>query len=181
MATKKTQAGYEFLVSALKANKDAVYADLKQKAEAKGLSVFPIMFGRAKAALGLVKSKPRGAKKAGKSKAPAAKRGRPVDGTSKSGQIRALLKTGMSAAEIAKQVGSTVGLVYNVKSTSGQRSGRAPTKQGPAKRGPGRPKKDAGIASSLDSVVEALRENDRERARLSRAFEQIRSIIESLA
>ena len=60
MAAKKTKGsnkpGYDFLVSALEKKPDAVYGDLKAKAEQKGMVVFPIMYGRAKAALGLVPS-----------------------------------------------------------------------------------------------------------------------------
>src|SRR4029453_6392495 len=100
-------------MEALKANKGAAYSDLKRKAEEKGLTVYPIMFGRAKAVLGLVKSAKRGKGKAAAKTVRAttakatAKRGpgRPKGGgESKSGRIRELLKTGMSAAEIAKMV-----------------------------------------------------------------------------
>lgn len=191
MAEKKTQAGYEFFVEALKANKAATYAELREKAEGKGFKVFPIMYGRAKAALGLVKSgsgKAKAAKvaKASKPKAAAAakaapaKRGRPMGGTdSKSGQIRELLKGGKTAAEIAKQVGCTVGLVYNVKSsmTKGTGTGQA------AKRGPGRPRKVAAAPSAtagLDGVIASLKDGERERERLLRALQQIRGILESL-
>lgn len=185
MADKKTQAGFEFLVAALKANKDAPYAELREKAESKGHTVFPIMYGRAKAVLGLVKSKPRAtkaskaAKKAEKGKAPKAqaapKRGRPLGGgDSKSGRIRELLKSGMTAADIAKRVGCTVGLVYNVKSSMG--------KTGAPKRGPGRPRKvvsaSAGaVASGLEGVIEALKSGERQRAELTRALDRIRAVL----
>ena len=83
MAAKKTKPGYDFLYEALKGDKNAVYADVAAAAAKKGLTVYPIMWGRAKAALGLVKSKPRGQGKAAKAKAakaisqarPAGKRG----------------------------------------------------------------------------------------------------------
>lgn len=52
---KKNVEGFAFLVKALEANKNAVYADVKAAAEKKGLTVFPVMFGRAKLKLGLVK------------------------------------------------------------------------------------------------------------------------------
>src|SRR5688572_19730764 len=146
MATKNTAAGFDFLVEALKANKSAQYGDLQRQAEAKGLTVYPVMFGRAKAMLGLLKADKRGPGKAARAtkaaKAGAAatgkrRPGRPKGGSeSKSGQIRELLKTGMSAADIAKKVGSTVGLVYNVKSTSGKSTRRAAMR-----RAPGRPRK----------------------------------------
>ena len=60
MATKKTKPGYDFIVSTLKKNKKASYSEISASAKKKGLLVYPIMYGRAKAALGLVKSKPRG-------------------------------------------------------------------------------------------------------------------------
>lgn len=66
MAAKKTKPGYDFLYEALKSNKNAVYAEVAAAAAKKGLTVYPIMWGRAQAALGIVKSKPRGQAKAAK-------------------------------------------------------------------------------------------------------------------
>src|SRR5688572_33478331 len=94
VAASDTAAGFEFLVEELKVNKGAPYSDLKQKADQKGLTVYPVMFGRAKAMLGLVKSAKRGQGKATSatkaSAQPTGKRrpGRPKGGSeSKSGQI----------------------------------------------------------------------------------------------
>lgn len=174
MAEKKTAAGFDFLVSALKANKGAQYSDLKAKADKKGLTVYPVMFGRAKALLGLVKTARRGQGKA--AKAAGARRGRPQDASSKSGQVRDLLsKGGMTPAEIAKRVGCSVNLVYAVKAAG--RGGARPTA---AKRGPGRPAKSTNL-SGLDAVVAALRDADRERERFTRALQQIRAIVEGMA
>ena len=64
-AKKNTAEGYELLVRELTRNPDAAYATLRDKAEAKGFTVYPVMFGRAKASLGLVKTAPRGSKKKG--------------------------------------------------------------------------------------------------------------------
>src|SRR5687767_15511713 len=52
------------------------------------------------------------------------KQRRQSDGNSKSSQVRALLATGMSAADIAKKVGCSTNLVYVVKSTSGGAKGK---------------------------------------------------------
>jgi hypothetical protein len=180
MAAKKTAEGFEFLVQALKANKGALYSDLKERADKRGLTVFPVMFGRAKAMLGLVKSAKRGqgnaAKKAaGKAAGP---RGRPRDGSSKSGQVRELLKAGLSAAEIARKVGCSVNLVYAVKAGV-KRAGGRPM----GRRGPGRPPKSMAAAGggSIDAVITALRDADRDRDRTRRAIDQIRSIIDNLS
>lgn len=70
-----------FLVESLKSNRDAVYKDVAAAAAKKKLTVYPIMWGRAKALLGYVKVAPRGqgkmarAKAATKVVAPVVKRG----------------------------------------------------------------------------------------------------------
>lgn len=188
MAAKKTPSpAMAFLVDSLEKNRKAVYGDLKAAADKKGLKVFPIMFGRAQALLGIVKMSARGQGKAAKAKAKAsgktaakgervaAKRGRPANASSKSGQIRELLTTGMSAADIAKKVGCTTALVYNVKSASGGKSAGG-TK---AKRGPGRPRK-VDVTSGLDGIadiVAAVQSGERERGKMRTALERIQGII----
>ena len=63
MATKKPSPAMEFVVAALKKNPKVEYASLKESAAKKGLTIFPIVYGRAKALLGLVPVAPRGSKK----------------------------------------------------------------------------------------------------------------------
>jgi hypothetical protein len=164
----------EFLVDSLKRNPKAAYADIKAKADEKKLKLFPIMFGRAQLLLGIVKGAKRGTGKAAKAAAAkTGKAGRPIDGSSKSSQVRALLATGMSAGEIAKKVGCTLGLVYNVKSTSGASK----------KRGPGRPPKAAAKSSgstSLDGlagILDAVKNSERERVQMRAALEKIQAVI----
>ncbi len=60
-----------FIVEQLKRNPKVEYATVLERARAKRLTVYPIMYGRAQALLGLVKMSPRGSGK----KARAAKRG----------------------------------------------------------------------------------------------------------
>lgn|SRR5690606_22777317 len=178
---KDTAAGFDFLVESLKANKGATYADLRAKAEQKGLTVYPVMFGRAKAMLGLVKSSKRGSGKAAKKAA--ARRstgGRGGRSGSKSERIRELLRTGMSASEIAKQVGCSVNLVYNVKAQGGgaRRPGRPPG------RGKGVRKARsvaASRASGVQGLVATLQEQAREHERLVRALGRIREILDEIA
>jgi len=64
MAAKKASPAMDFIVEQLKKNRKAGYAEIKSAADAKKLKVFPIMFGRAQALLGIVKSRPRGQGKA---------------------------------------------------------------------------------------------------------------------
>lgn len=104
-------------------------------------------------------------------------RGRKPDASSKSGQIRELLKTGMSPMEIAKKVSCTPGLVYNIKS---QLAGG--TKKRKAGRGPGRPPKalraaSAPVGADLGGLLESVRRIERERADLRAALEKMQSIL----
>lgn len=54
--TKKKNHAFEFLTRTLKKNGNAVYADVAKAAAKRGLTVYPVMFGRAKLLLGLVKA-----------------------------------------------------------------------------------------------------------------------------
>ena len=68
-AAKKANPAMDFIVDSLKSNRDAKYSDIAEAAAKKRLKVFPIMFGRAQALLGIVKSAPRGQGKAARAKA----------------------------------------------------------------------------------------------------------------
>lgn len=102
-------------------------------------------------------------------------RGRPANAaSSKSAKVRELLATGMSPNDIAEKVGCTVGLVYNVKSTSGM------TGKGVSKRGPGRPRTvDAPTASpdGIAGIVSMVQHGERERSRMRAALERIQGIL----
>lgn len=126
MAAKKTNPGFDFIVAALKKNPKATYKDIAAAAAKKKLKVFPIMFGRAQAMLGIVKQAKRGKGKAAKAKAKA----------------------------------------QAVKAT-------------PAKRGPGRPRKNAAPAldGSLESIVAAVKSSERDKARYRGALEKIQAIL----
>ncbi|HEX6811496.1 MAG TPA: hypothetical protein VF384_07725 [Planctomycetota bacterium] len=82
-ASKKTNPAMDFIVESLKSNRNAKYGDIAEAAAKKRLKVFPIMFGRAQALLGIVKSAPRGQGKAARAKA-----GRPAAGKRGPGRPR---------------------------------------------------------------------------------------------
>ncbi len=183
-ATKPTPLS--FLLSRLKANPKADYASLRKAAEKRKLKVWPIMYGRAQAMLGLVPMAKRGQGKAAKAKAGKAgktprKPGRPVSANSKSAKIRELLETGASPAAIAKQVGASVNLVYKVRFTMGAAKkrgpGRPPKAKLPGRRGPGRPRKTVGV-DGLDGLVTAIREQTRQAQQLRAALEKVRELVE---
>ena len=124
MAAKKPNPGFEFIKAQLEKNKQASYKDIAAAAAKKKLKVFPIMFGRAQAMLGIVKQAKRGKGKAAKAKA--------------------------------------------VKS--------APVV---AKRGPGRPRKNAAPAfdGTLEGIVAAVKGGEQARARYRTALERIQTIL----
>jgi transposase len=96
------------------------------------------------------------------------KRRRQSGGSSKSHQVRALLAKGMSAGDIAKEVGCTTGLVYVIKSTMKKKG----------KRGPGRPAK-ASLPSmdGIDGFLDAVKSAERERAQLRATLEKIQTLL----
>ncbi len=63
MADKKGSPAMDFVISQLKKDPNTAYRDIKEAANKKGLAVYPIMYGRAKALLGLVEVSPRGSGK----------------------------------------------------------------------------------------------------------------------
>lgn len=69
MAAKKSNPAMDFIVDSLKSNRSAAYKDIAEAAAKKKLKIYPIMFGRAQALLGIVKAAPRGQGKAAKAKA----------------------------------------------------------------------------------------------------------------
>src|SRR5262245_19187774 len=60
MSKDQSKPAMAFIVAFLKDNPTATYAVVKAEAESRGLVVYPIMFGRAQAMLGLVEVAPRG-------------------------------------------------------------------------------------------------------------------------
>jgi len=125
MAAKKANPGFDFIIAALKKDPKATYKDIAAAAAKKKLKVFPIMFGRAQAMLGIVKQAKRGDGKAKKAK----------------------------AAKAAKAA--------------------------PAKRGPGRPRKNAAPAldGSLEGIVAAVKSSEQAKARYRGALEKIQAIL----
>ena len=72
-AEPKKQTAIEFAKTKLSINPEATFAEIKAQAKIEGLVVYPVVYGRAKALLGLVPMAPYGSKsKARKAKAAAA-------------------------------------------------------------------------------------------------------------
>ena len=63
MAEKKSSPAMELVLEQLRENPDLEYKDLQETASQRGFVIYPIMYGRAKALLGLVPTAPRGSRK----------------------------------------------------------------------------------------------------------------------
>jgi len=98
-------------------------------------------------------------------------RARKLDASSKSGQIRELLKTGMTPMDIAKKLSCTPALVYNVKARL----------SGPTKRGPGRPPKAKGSSAAgvdgLGDILAAVRGVEKERNEMRAVLEKLQALL----
>ena len=70
-----SKPGYDFIIRKLEKDKNAVYGDIAKAAEKAGHKIYPVMYGRAKAALGLVKMSRSGEGKASMRKASLVRRG----------------------------------------------------------------------------------------------------------
>lgn len=98
--------------------------------------------------------------------------GRTPDASSKSGQIRALLATDMSIADITKQVGCTPALVYNVKATAAGKKRVGAT----AKRGPRNSAATANM-NGLAGILDAVKSGERERMHQRAALEKMQAVL----
>lgn len=87
-----------------------------------------------------------------------------------------MLGSGKSTAEIAKEVGCTPALVYNVKSAmgGGKRKGR-PAKI--AKVGGARRSHGQSLGSGLEGILTALRDAERQQSRQRAALERIQAVL----
>lgn len=79
MAAKKSNPAFDFTIEYLKRDRKAAFAEIRDAAAKKKMTLYPIMYGRAQALLGIVKQAPRGQGKAKKAEAAkAAKAAAPV-------------------------------------------------------------------------------------------------------
>lgn len=68
MTGKNKSESFDFIVELLEQNPEISYAEVAEAASAKGFKIYPIVYGRAKAKLGLVPTAPRGTGAAARAK-----------------------------------------------------------------------------------------------------------------
>src|SRR5262245_376916 len=113
MAAKKASPAMDFIVEYLKKNRKASYADVRAAAEARKIEVYPIMYGRAQALLGLVATRPRGQGKAALARAALAGTASPKTGQPAAAGVRR--GPGRPARSTAVDAGSLAGIIAAVK------------------------------------------------------------------
>lgn len=120
MAAKKSNPAMDFIVDSLKQDRAAQYKDIAAAAAKKKITIYPIMFGRAQALLGIVKSAKRGEGKAARLKAglPAAAGATPA----KRGPGRPRKVAAVAVAAPASFDGSIAGIVAAVKASEQARA-----------------------------------------------------------
>ena len=132
----KKRSAIEFVKHKLSLNPEASYADIKAMARFEGVPVYPVVYGRAKALLGLVPTAPYGSKsktrqrkveeKAAREKAqvveppteiPAPTRSMPVDPRNGDSEVatRTVRARAIAASEAAEDLGSLAGMLKNLK------------------------------------------------------------------
>ena len=102
-----------------------------------------------------------------------ARRGRRADPSSKSGKIRELLSSGMTAKEISKKVGCTIALVYNIKSKAAGDSNVI--KAAPSRKSKLSIKSGSG---DLNAILTAVKNAENERLQMRAALEKISAVIQ---
>src|SRR5258706_4276024 len=88
MPKRKNTSAMDHIVDSLKRNRAATYADIKAAADKKRLEIYPIMFGRAQALLGIVKSAKRGEGRFARATAARAGNAGPLSGAPRRGPGR---------------------------------------------------------------------------------------------
>jgi transposase-like protein len=97
--------------------------------------------------------------------------GRKPDASSTSGKIRTLLGTGMAPGDIARKLGCSPALVYNVRARqAGGGRGRSAGGRRTATRTPAK-------ADGLDGILAAVKNSEAERLQLRAALEKVAAVL----
>ena len=142
---------FKFITGYLEKKPDAPFADVRDAAAKKGHTIYPIVYGRAKAFLGLVPTKPRG-----------------------TGAYATATKAAKAKAQSNEQAAAGAAAPKRRG-----RSAKTATTSG-AKRGPGRPSKamtSAASSGGFTDIIEAVRGIERERDQIRSALLKIRELI----
>ena len=146
----------DFVCGMLRKDRNVSYKEVQEMAVKKGFKIFPIVYGRAKALLGLVPTSPRGQGKAAKA----------ASGTS----------TIANSGVVKRGPGRPRKVPLAITSAPAAAPASA---SAPARRGPGRPRKEVSALDSLESLIDAMKQSEGSRDRYRKALEQALGIIQN--
>ena len=113
----------EFVKAKLRQNPEVAYAEIRAQAKLEGLTVYPVVYGRAKALLGLVPTAPYGSKSRARRKAKEAKELqealRKTTDLEDNGRTRT--RRSRSRSELSDPLSSLENLVSDLKATVAER------------------------------------------------------------
>jgi hypothetical protein len=153
---RKKQSAIEFAKEKLGLNPEASYAEIKAQARFEGIPIFPVVYGRAKALLGLVPTAPYGSK----SKA----------------RKQAALEKAEKAAEEARAKAAVEKAA--VTTTNGNGNGES-TRADRARAAASRDDAATGLESMIEDLRTAVKERDRYHAVLQKITDLIRAELEA--
>ena len=148
----------EFVKAKLALNPEASFADIKAQAKVEGIAIYPVVYGRAKALLGLVPTAPYGSKSKARKEA-----------KERAAAAAAAASRDVDNREAEDHSGSTTA----VDDATSSRTARA---RAAARRGSAEP--TVSLEGMIDELKTAVRERDRYRAILEKVAALIRAELE---
>jgi hypothetical protein len=156
---RKKQSAIEFAKEKLGLNPEASYAEIKAQARFEGIPIFPVVYGRAKALLGLVPTAPYGSK-------------------SKARKQAALEKAEKAAEEARAKAAEAAVEKAAVTTTHGNGNGES-TRANRARAAASRDDAATGLESMIEDLRTAVKERDRYHAVLQKITDLIRAELEA--
>ena len=155
---RKKQSAIEFVKEKLGLNPEASYAEIKAQARFEGIPIFPVVYGRAKALLGLVPTAPYGSK----SKA----------------RKQAALEKVEKAAEEARAKAAVEKAAVTTTNGNGNGNGES-ARANRARAAASRDDAVTGLESMIEDLRIAVKERDRYHAVLQKITDLIRAEFEA--
>jgi hypothetical protein len=174
---RKKQSAIEFAKEKLNLNPEASYADIKAQAKFEGIPIFPVVYGRAKALLGLVPTAPYGSKSKARKQAA-------LEKAELAAQEDRAAKAAAAAAAASTAAGTPNAGTTNAGTTNAGTTDAGTNGNGNGNGGSSRTSRAKALdpAAGLEAMIEDLRtavqERDRYRAVLEKITEMIRAEID---
>jgi hypothetical protein len=169
---RKKQSAIEFAKEKLNLNPEASYADIKAQAKFEGIPIFPVVYGRAKALLGLVPTAPYGSKSKARKQAA-------LEKAELAAQEARAAKAAAAAAAVAPNAGTPNAGTPNAGTPNAGTNGNGNGNGGSSRTSRAKALDPAaGLEAMIEDLRTAVQERDRYRAVLEKITEMIRAEID---